>query len=47
MDLLMERVDPDTISLVGRWRSDTMLRYLRTTEKIFTEGLSAMFKHLG
>ena len=42
----MTWVDPDTIHLVGRWRSDTMLRYLRTTENSFTEGLSAnMFKH--
>ena len=46
MDLLMARVDPDTILLVGRWRSNTMLRYLQTTAKIFTEGLSAkMFEH--
>ena len=46
MDLLMERVDPDTTGLVGRWRSNTMLRYLHTMAKIFTEGLSAiMFEH--
>ena len=42
----MVRVDPYTISLVGRWQSDTILRYLHTTEKSFTEGLSAkMFEH--
>ena len=40
MALLMARVDPDTIRLLGRWRSDTTLHYLQTTEKIFTEGLS-------
>ena len=27
MALLMARVDTDTIRLVGRWRSDVMLRY--------------------
>ena len=46
MDLLMARVDPDTICVVGRWRSDTILRYLHTTENSFTEGLFAnIFKH--
>ena len=46
MALLMERVDPDTIRLVGRWRSDTMLRYLHTAANNFTEGLSSkMFEH--
>ena len=43
MDLFMARLDPDTIHLVGRWRSDTMLRYLHTTANSFTEGLSAKF----
>ena len=42
----MARVDPDTINLVGRWRSDTILRYLHTTAKSFTEGLLVkMFEH--
>ena len=46
MDLLMARVDPYIIRLVGRWRSDTMLRYLHTTANSFTEGISEeMFKH--
>ena len=46
MALLMARVDSDTIRLVGRWRGNTMLCYLHTTEKSFTEGLSAnMFEH--
>ena len=42
----MVRVDPDTICLVGRWRSNTMLRYLHTMANSFTKGLSAkMFEH--
>ena len=46
MALLMAQVDPDTIHLVGWWRSDTMLHYLHTTAKTFTKGLSAkIFKH--
>ena len=47
MALLMAGVDPDTIRLVGRRRSDTMLCYLHTPEKHFTEGLSDnMFQHV-
>ena len=47
MALLTEWVDPDTIRLVGRCRSDTIIRYLHMTEKIFTEGLSTkMFEHI-
>ena len=46
MALLMAWVDPYTIHLVGRWRSDMMLRYLHTTAKSFTEGLfSKMFQN--
>ena len=46
MAFIMAQVDPDTIQLMGRWRSDTILRYLHTTEKSFTEVLSAkMFEH--
>ena len=46
MALLMARVDTDTIRLVGRWRSDVMLRYLHTTAKTLTEGLaSRMVQH--
>ena len=46
MTLLMVQVDPNTIRLVGRWRSDTILRYLHTTAKSFTEGLLVkMFEH--
>ena len=46
MTLLMARVDPDTTRLVGRWRSDTMIRYLYTTANSFTKGLLAkIFEH--
>ena len=46
MALLVARVDLDTIRLVGRWWSYTILCYLHTTAKSFTEGLSSkMFKH--
>ena len=46
MALIMVRVDPYTIHLVGRWRSDTIIHYLHTTAKSFTKGLSAkMFEH--
>ena len=31
MALLMERIDTDTIRLVGRWRSNAILGYLHTT----------------
>ena len=40
MTLIMERINTDTIRLVGRWRSDEMLRYLHTTAQTFTEGLA-------
>ena len=46
MDLLMSRVDTEMIRLVGRWRSDIMLRYFHTTAQTFTEGLaSRMVQH--
>ena len=46
MALLMAQVDPDTIRLVGRWRSNKMIRYLHTKANSFTEGLVAkMFEH--
>ena len=41
MAFLMARVDPDTICLVGRWRSETLLSYLHTRAKSFTKGLSS------
>ena len=46
MALLMAHVDTYTIRLVGRWRSDAMLRYVHTTAQTFTEGLAArMVQH--
>ena len=46
MALLMARVDTDTICIVGRWRSNIMLRYLHTKAQTFIEGLAArMVKH--
>ena len=48
MALLMARVGKDTIRLVGRWRSNEMLRYLHMTAQTFTEGLAMrMFQHRG
>ena len=46
MALLMASVDTHTIRLVGRCRSDFMLRYLHTTAHTFTEGLATrMVQH--
>ena len=46
MALLTARVNPDTIWLIGRWRRDTMLRYLHTTSKKFTDGFAVrMFQY--
>ena len=46
MALLLAKVGLDTIRLVGRWWSDTMIRYLHTTVNIFTSGLSfLMIQH--
>ena len=46
ISLLMTRVNTDTISCVGRWRSAAMLCYLHTTAETFTEGIAArMVQH--
>ena len=46
MALLVTQVESDTFYLVGRWRSNTLLRYFYTTTKRFTEILLAkMFEH--
>ena len=46
MALLMAHFNRDTIRLVGRWRSNVMLRYLNTTAQTFTEGLAShMVQH--
>ena len=47
MALLLACFDTDTICPVGRWRSDTMLRYLHTTVKSFTQGLTAQMVQFG
>ena len=39
MALLLERMETYTICLVWRWRSNTMICYLHTMSKSFTEGL--------
>ena len=46
MELLLTRVDTDTICLVGRWRNYVMIRYLQTSTHNFTAGLAArMVQH--
>ena len=40
MALLMAQVDTDMIRLVGRWRSDIILRLLHTTAHMFAEGIA-------
>ena len=46
MAILIARVEPYTIRLVGRWRSNTIIHYLHKTAKSFTEGLLVkMFEH--
>ena len=47
MALLMARVDTDTIRIMGRWRSDIMMRYLHTTAQTFTDGLAALMVQHG
>ena len=47
MVLLLARVDTDIIRLVGRWRSDTMHRYLHTTAKSIAQGLSVRMVQYG
>ena len=46
MNLLMACVAIETIRLVGRWRSDSMLCYLHMTAHTFISGLTArIFQH--
>ena len=46
MDLLMTCINTDMIRLMGRWRSNAILRYLHTTAQTFTEGFAArMVQH--
>ena len=41
MALLTAQVDPDTIRIMERWRSNTIICYLHTMSKRFTDGLDA------
>ena len=46
MDILLEKVYPETIRLMGRWKINKMIYYLHTTTKSFKEGLSVcMLQH--
>ena len=46
ISLLMARVDPNTIRLLGRWWSDVMIRYLHTMANSFSKDLAIkMFQH--
>ena len=46
MALLCSGVENDTISLIGRWRSDEMLRYLQVQyEPIMTNFSKLMISH--
>ena len=46
MALLMARVDTDTIRLVGKGRSNSILCYFHTKAQTFTEGLTVrMVQH--
>ena len=41
MALLLSNVDTDKIKLLGRWRSDAMMRYLHTTARPLVQGFAA------
>ena len=46
MALLMARVEPYTIRLMGRWHRNTKMSYFHTTAKSFTDGLAIrMFQY--
>ena len=46
MALLTACIDLDTIRIIGRWRSYTIIRYLHTTSKKFTDDLAVcMFQY--
>ena len=47
MALLLAWVDTETIRLVGRWQSNTILRYLNMTAKSFTQVLAARMMKYG
>ena len=41
MALIVSKIDPDIIRLLGRWRSDCMLRYLHMQAGVLTTDLSS------
>ena len=46
MDIFVEMLHRETICLVERWQSDTILRYFHTMSKRFTSGLGiCMLQH--
>ena len=46
MALLCAQVDANVIQLIGRWRSDEMLRYLHVqTEPVMRDFSSRMLQH--
>ncbi|KAL7517187.1 hypothetical protein ACHAWF_000111, partial [Thalassiosira exigua] len=45
--LLIGKVNPDVIRLVGRWRFDEMLRYLHVQAAPFTSGYARHMLHAG
>ena len=47
MALLMVRVYPNTINLVGRWQSYMIMCYLHITSKSFIEGLAVNIFQFG
>ena len=45
--LLLARVDPDIIRLIGRWRSDEMLRYLHVQAQPLMKTYAQQMLHAG
>ena len=45
MDLLVSKVDPNIIQILGRWRSDEMLRYLHLTAEPFMKKFAKKILH--
>jgi hypothetical protein len=47
MDLLCAHVDSDLIKLLGRWQSDTMMRYLHVQARPVMRNFAARMLHGG
>jgi len=45
MALIRARVDPDLVKLMGRWKSDVMLRYLHRAGLHTSDLAAKMFLH--